>query len=94
MLQKKYKASPSLEKMIFFGKAIDGMGRRLGESWPTLPNPFKVKIIIIVISNLLTSIYPKCRSSRQRFSKKSILKNFAIFRRKHLCWSLFGGAFL
>ena len=31
-----------------------------------------------------------CRSSRsQMFFKIGVLKNFAIFRRKHLCWSLF-----
>ena len=24
------------------------------------------------------------------FRKKGVLKNFAIFTRKHLCWSLFG----
>ena len=24
------------------------------------------------------------------FSKKSFLKNFTIFTKKHLCWSLFG----
>ena len=41
----------------------------------------------------LTYIYKaknQCRSSHRRCSmKKVVLKNFATFTRKHLCWSLF-----
>ena len=37
---------------------------------------------------------PVCRSSRsQMFFKIDVLKNFAIFIGKHLCWSLFLIAF-
>ena len=31
----------------------------------------------------------RCRSSHRRCSVKSVLKNFANFTGKHLCWSLF-----
>ena len=30
------------------------------------------------------------KQSTEVFRKKRVLKNFAIFTRKHLCWSLFG----
>ena len=37
-------------------------------------------------------MYLNSRSSHQRCSiEKAVLKNFAIFTRKHLCWSLFCG---
>ena len=45
---------------------------------------------IIWRSHIYIWIYTGCRSSHQRCSiKKTVLKNFAIFTRKHLCWSLF-----
>ena len=41
-------------------------------------------------SPLFCSCFEKIRSSRQQmFLKIGVLKNFAIFRGKHLCWSLF-----
>ena len=36
----------------------------------------------------ITEIVVKGRSSHRRCMKKAFLKYFAIFTRKHLCWSL------
>ena len=43
-----------------------------------------------LITNFMIVSYNKCRSSRsQMFFKIGVLKNFAIFARKHLWWILF-----
>ena len=44
---------------------------------------------VFVKTHVLLYFYNETRSSHQRCSIKAVLKNFAIFTRKHLCWNLF-----
>ena len=44
----------------------------------------------MILSWELTNFLKQQRQPPEVFCKKGVLKNFAIFRRKHLCWSLFG----
>ena len=48
-----------------------------------------VDLKIFVKTHVLLYFYNETRSSHQRYSIKARLENFAIFTRKHLCWSLF-----
>ena len=48
-----------------------------------------VDLQIFVKTHVLLYFYNETRSSHQRCSVKARLENFAIFTRKHLCWSLF-----
>ena len=48
-----------------------------------------VQVLEVAAKQLFTFL-KKCRGSHQRCSiKKVIFKNFANFKEKHLCWSLF-----
>ena len=68
------------------------------ESFATIVNSDIPLAIVASLSNLGVCKDPgyasmlgfcQCRSSHQRCSIKVVLKNFAIFTGKHLCWSLF-----
>ena len=48
-----------------------------------------VDLKIFIKTHVLLYFYNETRSSHQRYSIKARLENFAIFTRKHLCWSLF-----
>ena len=67
-------------------------------SYISLRNFYWIPLLFIFIfieeTNQVRMFYKKTlsifRSSRsQKFFKIGVLKNFAIFTRKHLCWSLF-----
>ena len=48
-----------------------------------------VELKILVKTYVLFYFYNETRSNHQKCSIKPVLKNFAIFTRKRLCWSLF-----
>ena len=47
----------------------------------------------MIISNikcqLRVNLFDKIKTSQQNIIQKAVLKNFAIFTGKHLCWSFF-----
>ena len=49
----------------------------------------RVRVQVLEVAVLFTFVFTLFRSSHRRcFIKKAVLKNFAIFTWKHLCWSL------
>ena len=46
--------------------------------------------VLVLFTSSTSRPHPLCRSSRsQMFFKKDVLRNFANFTEKHMCWSPF-----
>ena len=55
----------------------------------TWKNYFWVLLLLSLWIDILSSQHISLYQSPEVFCKKSVLKNFANFKGKHLCWSLF-----